>query len=163
MPNLCLILFQVVLLFGVWYFSLFICYGKFSDLCDHILGGGVILSGATLFVDLDKEELPSMPGDKILMSLGVLDLGVTSIFVVPGVVDLGFSGKISPGVTAKVASGLPMDLCSLYYTLIRLSLILNLNQVSALALTKFFYLFKDLDLDLDLDLEIDILLDLTLT
>ena len=34
----------------------------------------VILSGVTLFVELYRDELSYMPGDKTAMSLGVVDL-----------------------------------------------------------------------------------------
>ena len=40
-------------------------------LSGFFLGGGGELSGATLFGDLNREELQSMPGDERLMSLGV--------------------------------------------------------------------------------------------
>ena len=44
----------------------------------------VVISGVTLYVELDREELSSMPGDKKAISMDVIDLGV------PGVVVLGF-------------------------------------------------------------------------
>ena len=40
-----------------------------------------------------------MPGDQMLMSIGVVDLGFTSIFGVPGVVSLGVPGEVSIGVS----------------------------------------------------------------
>ena len=45
---------------------------------------GVILSGVTLFVDLDREELSSVYGDQMETSIGVVHLGfpVVSMFTV---------------------------------------------------------------------------------
>ena len=59
-----------------------------------IFFGEAILSSVTLFVDLDREELSSMPVDKILMSIGVVDLGVTGFFGVPGGVSLGVTSEV---------------------------------------------------------------------
>ena len=59
----------------------------------------VNLSGVTLFVKPEKEELLSMTGDKRLISLGVLNLGVPGVFGVPGVVALGVTSKFAFGVT----------------------------------------------------------------
>ena len=55
----------------------------------------VNLSGVTLFVKPEKEELLSMTGDKRLISLGVLNLGVPGVFGVPDVVALGVTVKVS--------------------------------------------------------------------
>ena len=52
--------------------------------------------------------------------------------------------------------------CSLYSDLFNLYLILNLNQFSALELTKFFYLDQNLALVLDIELELGPDLDLDL-
>ena len=49
----------------------------------------VVISGVTLFVGLDREELSSMPDGKMEMSLGVHDLGD------PGAVDIVVSGVVS--------------------------------------------------------------------
>ena len=69
--------------------------------------GGVILSGDIIFYDLDREELPSIPGDKRLMSLGVEDIGVPGVFWVPGVVSLGVSSKLALWVPIEVVFWVP--------------------------------------------------------
>ena len=56
--------------------------GKNSDVCDYILGG-INISVVTLFVDSERKELSSMPGDKSLIFLRVVDLGVLGVFGVP--------------------------------------------------------------------------------
>ena len=53
-------------------------------------------------------------------------------------------------------------LCSLYSDLFNLYIIRNLNQFSALELTKFFYLDQNLALVLDIELELGPDLDLDL-
>ena len=55
-----------------------------------------ILSGVTLFDGLDIEELLSMPGDKSSISIVVVYLGVTRVFVVTGVVAFGVIIVVSP-------------------------------------------------------------------
>ena len=72
-----------------------------------ILLGGGILSGFTLFDEIDREELLSIPGDKSLMSLGVLELGYPGIFGVPGVFFLRVTSFFALGVTGKVVFGVP--------------------------------------------------------
>ena len=52
----------------------------------------VNLSGVTLFVKPEKEELLSMTGDKMLTHLGVVYFWVTSV------VDIGVPGKFPFGV-----------------------------------------------------------------
>ena len=54
---------------------------------------GLIFSGVTLFVELERKEFSSMPGDKMLMPIGVIYLVVTGVYGVPGVVVLGFPRK----------------------------------------------------------------------
>ena len=48
-----------------------------------------------------------MPGDKSLLSIGVEYLGVPGVFGVPGVVSLGFTGKVDLWVTGKVVFLVP--------------------------------------------------------
>ena len=66
------------------------------------------------------------------MSLGVVVIGVPSV--------------VSCGVPGVFALGVPAGYISLYYPLFNLTLIIDLNQVSEIALTKFFFLNQNLDL-----------------
>ena len=93
-----------------------------------------------------------MPGDNRLISLGVVNLGFTSVFGVLSFLSLGFPINLHLEFL--------MDPCSLYSSLIHSELNLKINQVSALSLPKLFSLYKDLGLNLDIG--IDICLDLTL-
>ena len=65
-----------------------------------ILLGRVIFSGVTLFVYLKKEEIISMHGDKMLIFIGLVDLGVPSVAAlwVPGVVSFSVPSKVAFGV-----------------------------------------------------------------
>ena len=48
-----------------------------------------------------------MPGDEGLMYLGVEDLGVIGVFVVPSVVSLGVTGKVYLWFPGKVVFWVP--------------------------------------------------------
>ena len=80
--------------------NVFICIRSFSDLCDNFFGE-VNLSGFTLFDELYREELQSMPVDERLMSIGVEDLGVIGVLGVTSVVALGVPGKVALWIPGK--------------------------------------------------------------
>ena len=67
----------------------------------------VILSGVTFFVELNREELSSMPGGKRIISIGVVDLGVPVDFLFTDIVDLGVTGVVAIGVSGKVSLRVP--------------------------------------------------------
>ena len=100
----------------------------------------VDLLGVTIFDETNREELQFMPGDEMLMSLDIEDLGVLGFFYLPMLLPLGFLIKFPFGLLVKLSFEFMVYSCSLYSDLIQLDLNCRFNQGSALALMKLFSL-----------------------
>ena len=130
---------------GVRYFIRFIYFRKFSDLFGYpFFKSSFQVSHYLLTWTENNYHICLVIKGKCLYVLLNLDLLVFFEFPVLFPLEL----------PVKFPLGFPLYPCSLYSSLFHLSLILNLNQVSELTITRFFFLDQNIGIDLGVDLDL---------